>query len=186
MSEVLAAALGAIALVGIPFVAWFSRRATREARLLLRVEKLGTAYRLMPSSPEKTTFESHLTRAIADVNSWLDPESATRRRLVRKINRWTYGFGVLALFVTFPLINTTENPWQSSFLGAGIGVAIAIITTVASFLVERNARTKSALAAKERDKAAAALRMNALRRGEPMPVSQPSKGRKKLTEDSAE
>jgi len=175
MPEFFAAALGALAVVGIPLVAWFSRRATREGRLLLRVEQLGSVFALMPSSPERDIFEVHVTSAIAELNSWLDADNAHRRRLIRNINGWTYCLGVLAVFIALPSIDTTANPWQSSLLGAAIGVTIAIMTMAASFLLERSARSKAARAAKERDEAAAALRMQAIRQGERLPASQHSR-----------
>ena len=177
MSEVFAAALGALAVIGIPLVAWFSQRATREGRLLLRVERLGSVYALMPISPEKETFEVHLTGAVADLNAWLDADNAKRRKTIRLVSGWTYAIGVVAVLIALPSVDTAKNPWQSSLLGAVIGVTIAAVTTGASFLLERSARAKSARAAKEREDAAAALRMEALRQGEPMPMAQPSKKR---------
>lgn len=71
MNQLVGAVIGAIAVVSIPLVAWFSRRATREGRLLVRVERLGSAYRVMPASGERTEFEQHLRRAIAHLNDWL-------------------------------------------------------------------------------------------------------------------
>ena len=172
MSEILPAALGALAVIGIPLVSWFSRRATREGRLLLRMERLGSVYALMPASPEKNTFGVYLIGAVADLNSWLDTDNAKRRRLISTINRWTYGIGVAAVFITLPSIDTTANPWLTSVLGAVIGLTIALITMSAAYFLERNARQKSARAAKEREDAAAAVRMEALRRGEPLPVTE--------------
>jgi hypothetical protein len=177
MSEVVGAVIGAIAVVCIPLAAWFSRRATREGRLLLRVERLGSVFALIPDSTEKDTFELHVIGAVADLNSWLDADNAKRRKLIRTINRWTYGIGVLAVFIALPSIDTSANPWQSSVLGTVIGLSIAGVTMGASFLLERSARAKSALAAKAREDAAAALRMEALRQGEPMPMAQPLKKR---------
>ena len=55
MSDVTAAVVGAVAVTCIPVFAWFSRRATKEGRLLLRVDRLGKAYALMPDSDEKVT-----------------------------------------------------------------------------------------------------------------------------------
>jgi len=169
MPEVVAAILGALAVIGIPLVAWFSRRATREGRLLLRVERLGSVHALMPASPEKDTFEGYLTAAVADLNTWLNPENAKRRKLIRNINWLTYVVGVIAVILAFPSIDTAANPWQSSVLGVGIGLAIAVVSLGASYLLERNARAESARALEEREQAATALRMDALRHGEPLP-----------------
>lgn len=171
MSEVIGAVIGAVAVICIPLVAWFSRRATREGRLLLRLERLGSVFALIPDSAEKDVFEVHLTGAAGDLNSWLDADNAKRRKLIRNINRWTYGIGVLAALFALPSIDSAANPWQSSLLGAASGVAIAAVTMGASLLLERSARSKSARAAKEREDAATALRIEALRQGEPMPIA---------------
>lgn len=175
MSELLAATLGAFAVIGIPFVAWFSRRATREGRLLLRVERLGSVLALMPLSPERDIFETHVNGAVADLNLWLDADNAKRRGFIRNVNRWTYSLGVLAALVVLPSIDATVNPWQSSLVGTIIGGTIAIVTIGTSFLLERSARSKAARAEEERDEAAAVLRMEALRRGEQLPECPPVK-----------
>lgn len=177
MSEIFVAALGVLAVIGIPIVTWFSRRATREGRLLLRVERLGSVYALMPISPEKDIFEVHLIGAITDLNAWLDADNAKRRKLIRLARGSTYAIGVVAVLIALPFMDAAANPWQAFLLGSIIGVASTAVTMGTSFLLEREARAKSALAAKEREDAAAALRMKALRKGEPMPMSQAFKMR---------
>lgn len=167
MSELLAAALGALAVIGIPLVAWYSRRATREGRLLLRIQKFGSAYELMPESSEKETFRVHLTGAIADLNSWMDADNASRRKLIRRINGWTYGVGVAALLLSLPIVESPSQPWLASVLGTTIGFAIAIATMSASFVVERSARQKSAETARQRDEALAEARVAAFQQGTP-------------------
>ncbi|CAO1649202.1 hypothetical protein NYA9BBAC_00222 [Salinibacterium sp. NYA9b] len=177
MSEIFATVLGALAVIGIPLVAWFSRRATREGRLLLRIERLGAAYALMPISPEKDSFEVHLIGAITDLNEWLEADNAKRRKLIRLIHGWIYAIGVIAVFIAIPSLETAERPWQSFLIGSVLGITIAAVTIGASFLLERGARAKSALAAKEREEGAAALRMKALLKGEPIPMAQDFKPR---------
>ena len=122
-------------------------------------------------SRERDIFEVHTTAAVAELNSWLDAENVNCRRLIRNIKIRTYWLGVLAVFMVLPSLDTTANAWQSSLLGALIGVTIAIITTGASFLLERSARSRATRSAKERDEAAAFLRTEALRQGERPPVS---------------
>jgi hypothetical protein len=177
MSEVFAAALAALAVVGIPLVAWFSRRATREGRLLLRIERLGSVYSLMPASLEKNTFEVRVTEAVADLNRWLDEDNAKRRTIVRLISGATYAIGVVAVLIALPFLDAAANPLQSSLFGSVVGVAIAAVTTGASFVLERSASAKSARAAKEREGAADALRIEALRQGHPLPIPQPANKR---------
>lgn len=171
MPEIIGAVVGALAVIGIPLVAWFARRATREGRLLLRVERLGSVHALMPESPEKSIFEVHLTGALDDLNSWMDLDNVKRRKLIRKINWWTYGIGAVAVLVTLPTIDPTVNPWQASLTGTVIGVAISVVTLGASFVLERSGRKKSAQKAAEREEAVAALRLEALRKGTRAPTT---------------
>ena len=50
MTEIAGSIVGAAVVICIPLIAWFSRRATREGRLMLPVERLGIVYALMPHS----------------------------------------------------------------------------------------------------------------------------------------
>lgn len=166
MPEVVGAVIGAIAVIGIPLAAWLSRRTTREGRLLLRVERLGSAYALMPVSTEKDTFEVYLNAAVRDLNVWLDPDNAKQRKLVRVVSGWIYAFGMLAFFITQPIAQANDNPLLASWNGVLIGSGIALVASVAALLLERRTRKQKAEAVKAIEDAAAAVRMEALRRGE--------------------
>lgn len=168
MVEILSTVIGSITLIGVALASWLSQRATRERRLLLRVQKLGNAYALMPDSVEKATFESHLNGAVANLNQWLDPVNTARRKLIRTINRGTYAFSFIVALIVFASINANDNPWASSVVGASIGIFIAVVTSASSYLIERSDRKKAAEAEKERERVAASLRKAAFVRGEPL------------------
>jgi len=170
MSEVFAAALGAFAVLVIPLVAWFSRRATREGRLLLRIERLGAVYALMPASPERKAFETYLNASIGDLNAWLNADNAKRRRIIRLISGCAYVIGVVFVLAVIPYLDADADPWQTGALGSIVGFAIAAVSLLASLVMERSARTKSAAEAIAREEAAAAIRIEALRQGEPFPT----------------
>ena len=153
--QLLPAVIGAIALVGIPAVAWFSRRATREGRLLLRIERLGSAYALLPDSLERTTFERHLTVAVAALNDWLDESNKARRRLERKIFWWSYSIGVILVTAYVALTPFKTNPWVTGLVEVVVAGLISLVTYGSSSLLSRRAR-----------KDAADRRMQAISRGE--------------------
>lgn len=165
MSQLVGAVIGAIAVVSIPLVAWFSRRATREGRLLVRVERLGSAYGVMPASSERGEFEQHLRRAIAHLNDWLDTEKRARRRLQRQISGIAYVVGVLAVFVAIPLIGP-GNSVATSILGIVVGSLISIVGFGSTFLLERSATRQAEAGARAEAAAAERVRLDALRRGE--------------------
>ena len=170
MPEVVSALIGAVAVICIPIIAWLFRRSTREGRLLLRVERLGSAHSVMPDSPEKLRFAGYLVGAVNDLNSWLDPENRRRRKLIRRIFGWTYAVGVIAVLLSIPVIDDDSRPWLSSTLGIIIGTGIAVVTMGSSFIIERNARLNAAKALKMIDDTAASERMEAVRRGEASPA----------------
>lgn len=172
MSEVIGAVIGALAVVGIPIIAWYSRRATREGRLVLRVERLGGVYALMPDSAEKDAFKPHLTTAISYLNAWLDEDNVKRRRLIRTISGITYVGGLVAGLALVPLIEGVANPWFTAAIGVVLGLAITAITTGSRYLIERHARRKAEKVATDREGAVTAERVEALKRGEPLPGSQ--------------
>lgn len=132
---------------------------------MLRIEKLGSAFSLMPESPEKSVFQVHLTGAIANLNDWLDSDNLKQRKTIRRITVATYVIGVAGVLISLPFAQSSA-PWVSSAIGAVVGVAIAAITFASSYFVERGARRKAELEEAKRESDAAAIRMEALRRGE--------------------
>lgn len=168
MLELVGAVIGAIAVVVIPLVAWSSRRLTKEGRLLLRIERLGSARALMPDSPQRKRFEEHLNQVTSELNEWLDEGNKKRRRVQRRVSIGTYVVGVVAVFLSLPFTSPTD-PWRSSVIGGVIGTLIAVVTLVTSYLLERNARREAERAEMQRAEAEQAKRMDALRSGTPIP-----------------
>jgi hypothetical protein len=158
MSEVLAAVIGAAAVLVIPLVAWSSQRMTREGRLLLRVNRLGSAFALMPESHEKKAFEAHLRRAIGELNEWVDPTSKAQRAVQRVIGGFLYVLGVAILFLVYELVGV-QNTWLTSLLGVLIGCGIAAVSLMSGAVIQRVAAKREE--ARQQDE-----RMERIRRGE--------------------
>lgn len=164
MTEILGALVGSLAVIGIPIVAWSSRRFTREGRLLLRIERLGSAHALMPNSSEKELFETHVNQVTAELNEWLDEGNRRRRRIQRRVSTSIYVLGMLAVFLSVPF-TTSDDPWRSTTIGVGVGIFIVVATFGSSFLLSRNSRINVEKEARQKEKAEEALRLEALRLG---------------------
>ncbi|GHF14839.1 hypothetical protein [Pseudolysinimonas yzui] len=136
MNEIVAAVIGGAAVVLIPLFAWSSQRLTREGRLLLRVHRLGSAFAVMPESPEKKDFEGHLRRAVADLNEWVSPAKKAQRAVVRFIAGSLYILGVAGLFITYQVFGI-EDSILTSLLGVLIGAGVAAASLMVSNIVQR-------------------------------------------------
>jgi hypothetical protein len=166
MSALVGAIIGAVALICIPLIAWFSRRSTREGRLILRVERLGNVFALMPESSQKDTFKARVNSAVASLNSWLDPDNVKRRKTIRRVSFGTYALCVAVVLFSALFVNTSKTPWFTSVVGIVLGVLIAVITQGTTFFLERSARVKKEKAVLETENAATAARIEALRLGQ--------------------
>jgi Na+/proline symporter len=164
MSEIGAAAIGALALLGIPIVAWLSKRATREGRLLLRAERLGVVYSTLPDSKERESFKAHVVAVVDELNSWMDVDKTRSRRAIRAIWIATIIAGTTAAIAIAPLIAREFFPW----LGVVLGLAMSAITQVGTFLIERRERTRSSEAKRASAEAEMTKRLDARRRGDPV------------------
>ena len=168
MNEMLGPILGAIAVTGIPLVTWISSRATKERRLILRVNRLGGVYALMPESSEKDTFERHVTRAISKLNAWLDFNTARRRQIMRWVSGSVYVVGVSVAFAISESVDAGAKTWVSPLVGGAVGVAIPVLSSVTARVLDRNELMKSAAEKKASDEAATASRIQALSMGIPV------------------
>jgi hypothetical protein len=163
MPEITGAIIGALAAVGIPLIAWFSRRATHVGRLLLRVERLGTAFAVMPISAERDTFSVHLRQAIGELNEWLDQETAKRRKILRWVSGVTYAAGVSGAVWMVQSLDEGAKPWLSPVIGIVAGVAVSAISLGTQGLLDRSARVKRDSAARAAEAKEAEARMEILR-----------------------
>lgn len=136
MSEVWAAVVGAAAVLLIPLLTWSSQRLTREGRLLLRVNRLGAAYAVMPESPERTAFESHLRRAVEMLNDELDEDKRARRWVQRFIAVVLYALGIIGLVAFYNSFGwePTTFTWV---IGLMIGTAVAVLTQLSAVVIDR-------------------------------------------------
>jgi hypothetical protein len=165
MNEIAGGAIGALALIGIPLVAWISRRATRQGRLLLRVEALGRAYELMPVGEGRAVFEGHVNAAVSELNAWLNPENRRLRMQQRAFSVATFVLGGIAAVVMVPIF--AWRPELNTLAGVAFGCAIAVANLSGSWLIGRGAATKASLAAEAQRLQHEKKRLEALRRGEP-------------------
>jgi hypothetical protein len=165
MNEIVGGVIGALALIGIPLVAWIARRATREGRLLLRVEALGRAYVLMPVGEGRAVFEGHVNAAVSELNSWLDPENRRLRMQQRAFSVSTYVLGGIATVLMVPIF--ARIPELNTLAGITIGCVIAVVNLSGSWLIGRGAATKASLAAEAQRLQHERKRLEALKRGEP-------------------
>jgi len=163
MLEITGAAIGAIAVICIPLVAWFSRRATPEGRLTLRVERLGRVFAVMPESHEKDAFMPHLTNAIKNLNDWLDPGARKRRRLTQGISALVYFVGIALAVIVVNHVDEPAKQWVSAVVGVVLGVVLAGAVNVTAKILEKIAQRESAIVAARAESDAAAKRMEALR-----------------------
>jgi hypothetical protein len=164
MSDLLGPILATIAVVGIPLISWFSRRATHEGRLLLRVERLGAAYALMPDSAERAEFEQHLRQVVGSLNQWLDADNRARRQLRVALSAIVYVLGVSAVVVLVSFIGSGDSA-VGFWLGVAGGALVAVINFGISLLVDRWATRKAASKEQSERDAEASARLEALRLG---------------------
>lgn len=169
MPELLSTGIGALALMLVSLVSWYSPRATYEGRLLLRVERLGAAYAVMPSSSEKESFERHLTGEIKKLNEWIDPNNARKRRIVRNVKVWLSLLALAGLLFVLPGLAPDLPPAVSAFVGFGVGTVIAIVAIVVEQTMEKLTRRRDESALAERNAAETEARISALRLGEAPP-----------------
>ena len=177
MDQLIGASIGALAVICIPLFGWFSRRVTPEGRLILRVERLGSVYALMPKSLESDEFKTHLTEAIGNLNEWLDADSRKRRRIVRTVSIVSYVVGIALALPIIGLVDESVRSWLSPVVGAVIGGAIVGASSLTNRYLEIRERRKTKRTSEARDEAAAAERMEAVRRGLPIPVQIDQGGR---------
>lgn len=162
MDAYFTAALGVLAVILIPGTRWVSQRVTREGRLLLRIQRLGVAYSVMPAGAARDEFASHIEAVTAELNGWLDPENRRRREAVR-----AFGFGVYVMGVVIAVVfirDASEQPWGQVFIGVLAGAIIVAFQEGASRLVRRRKIGRAKDAERERE----AARHEAIRRGEPI------------------
>jgi len=159
MLEIVPTLLAVLGTAVITAAAWFSKRATREGRLLLRIERLGAAYALLPESVEKKQLGGHLLRTAAALNDWLDVDAQRLRRVQWIATVVAFVLAVVASSYVVPAIASPGAQWLTSFaIGLGLGFLVLLTMLAGQFVLARSAR--------QRELARAAERYAAFARGE--------------------
>lgn len=140
MPELAGPLIGSLAVIVIPLVTWFGRRATHQGRLTLRVERLGAIFAVMPQSPEREEFSIHLRCAVGDLNEWLDPAAAKRRQILRVASGSAYTVGVAVAILLLQSVDQEAKPWISPLVGIGSGIAISAVSLATERILKRRAR----------------------------------------------
>lgn len=142
MNEFFAALIGASAVVVVPLVAWLTQRFTQEGRLLIRIDRYGRAFALMPESSERDEFESHLLRSISELNRWLDP-SNRRIRLLQRLITWGLGVAMTVILAVVLGVLHIHDPALTFPIGLAAGAVVAMISIISGTLLEKSATRKS-------------------------------------------
>ncbi|WP_439565049.1 hypothetical protein [Microcella sp.] len=135
MPELLAALLSVIGVAVVPFIGWLSQRWTREARLILRVNRLGSALQFVPSSDEKAALEKNVLAAVRDLNEWIEPINRGIRGVQLLIGVLLFVAGSWFVVWLQPL---AAVPSAVSFLmSLAIGALVATAMVSTGFLMQR-------------------------------------------------
>jgi len=172
MDQIVGDIIGGLALIAIPLVAWGSRRATSEGRKLLRVERLGNIYSVMPAGPDKAEFEKHVVRAIQNVNAWIDIDTVNRRILMRLLAVVTFLAGVACAIWVTTIPGPNVDDWFKFGTGIVFGSLIAIVNFISSTLLERRALAQRTSAQLRASGAHEEARRLAFKNGEQMPATE--------------
>jgi hypothetical protein len=155
MNEIIASVVVAAAAVGIAVAG--SQRLTREGRLIGRLQRLGTAYALVPASPEGRELEIHVRRAAAELADWIDPGKSARRWVLRLLTAILFAVAVTVLVLisnalSLDLLVTTV---LSVLVGFLVGAASLLIAAGLQRFVDRRESERET-----------AVRLELLRKGE--------------------
>lgn len=138
-----------VAVLSVPAVAaalsWLSRRFSKEARLMIRLERLAATFPNLPEGPMRDEFGKRVAEAGAELNARLDPLFKRERRRKRKV---VVGILLAVVVLTFFV------PGQATD-GEGarnvISVALGLAAVAAFLLIERDTRRQRAAIAAERE-----------------------------------
>ena len=166
MLDILGTVLPAVGVAVATALISIARFLPRRARLLSRVERLGTVFALMPESPQKARVERHLLRALEDLDDWLDPATARQRAWLRVVRWGLVVVSIVGLFAVQLASGRALDMWVGLLVGLAVGTGIALITSAAESLAQRMARRRQEVEVQMREESAAAKRHAAIVRGE--------------------
>lgn len=139
MDSIVGSVVGAITLVLVTFLGWFSQRATRESRLLLKVVRFGTAYAAVPESAEKQALRAHFLKQVSELNG--EFEGKQNRTLINVITVATSVVGLIVIFLLAPVVRSDD--WLGVALGAVIGLLIGGVNLAATWFINRRASARA-------------------------------------------
>ncbi len=155
--------------LGVAVIALLSqvfRLIPRRARLMAKVERLGSLYALMPESPQKADFLRHLTHAIEELDEWLDPDNSRRRWRIAAL-QWLLAIAAVALLAAWQVSSgEPAEPARGVGLGLVAGTVIGGITFAVESVSQRRVARRDEADADARDQEAARQRREAIARGE--------------------
>ena len=137
MDSTSGALIGASTLILVSFIGWFSQRATRESRFLIRVKQFGSAYVLVPDSPEKVLLKEHYLSLVRELNTELDQKQ--NRTLINIVTVSTSIVGVVVVVFLVRIFGSNTVTWLSLGLGFVIGLIIGGVNFAATWFINRRA-----------------------------------------------
>ena len=141
MNTTSGAIISALTLLVVSFLSWFSQRATRESRLLMRVERYGNAYSLIPESAEKTALKVHFLKRVHDLNN--EFEDKPNRVFINALTIATSVTGIVVVVLITLSGGSNSSGGLSALLGVVTGVIIGAVNSIASWLVNRRTTARS-------------------------------------------
>jgi len=139
MDSISGAIVGAVTLIIVSFVGWFSQRATRESRLLAKVERFGNAYAAVPDSPEKAALKEHFLKSVQELNG--EFEEKPNRTLINTITILTSIVGVAVVFLLVP--SGGRISLLGILLGFVLGLLVGGVNLAATWFINRRASARA-------------------------------------------
>ncbi|MBD8024876.1 hypothetical protein [Microbacterium gallinarum] len=123
-------------------ISWLARRFSKEARLIIKLERLAAIYPNLPDGPIREEFGRRVSEAGSELNARLDPLFKRERRRKWKVIAWVLAASVVLAFLV-PGV-------RGEGVGNVVGVALGLAAVGGFLLIERDTkRQRAAIAAAE-------------------------------------
>lgn len=157
MFDLLSFAISTLGIAAVPLFGWLSQRWTREARLSLRVNRLGSLLSLVPTSDQQRELEGHVLAAAKELNDWIDPIN----RGVRAVQT--------AISIIMLALGLTLVVWMQSSVPLDLAWSLAVSVSVGALVAVTSIGVGTALQnlfVRRREDANRAQRLQKIRLGE--------------------
>lgn len=141
VDSISSAVISATTLIAVTLIGWLSQRATRESRLLLKIERFGKAFAGMPESTEKDAFKGHYLKKVRELNA--EFEQKPSRVLINIVTVGMSILGVIAVILIAPAIAETNIEWLSALLGLVLGLLVGFVNLAATWLIYRRSSAQA-------------------------------------------